>query len=65
MDTEAQEIESSMIKSGVVVVGVTPSAQSGKPSEMIKEGEAILEEEQELHLRPKCNCKCDGSCKRK
>ena len=63
MDPE-ENIEEGMVKSGVVIVGVTPSAQSGKPSEMVKEGEAILNNEQDLALKPKCNCKCDGSCKR-
>lgn len=63
MDPE-ENIEEGMVKSGVVIIGVTPSAQSGKPSEMIKEGEAILNNEQDIVLKPKCNCKCDGSCKR-
>lgn len=37
-----------MEKNGRVEVGKTPSALSGKPSEMIKKGEAITKEEAPL-----------------
>ena len=37
-----------MVKTGRVEVGVTPSVHSGKPSQMVKEGEAITEDEEEL-----------------
>lgn len=30
-----------MIKEGVVVLGKTPSVESGRPSDMIKDGEAV------------------------
>ena len=51
-----EEIEPMMEKRGMVEVGVTPSIHSGKPSEMIKQGEAILSCEDELDVA------CDGSC---
>jgi hypothetical protein len=37
-----------MVKRGRVEVGLTPSIHSGKPSEMVKKGEAITKDEEAL-----------------
>lgn len=42
--------EEPMVKNGRVEVGKTPSVLSGKPSEMIKKGEAITKDEKDLEV---------------
>lgn len=46
MATEVESTEG-MVKTGRVEVGVTPSVHSGEPCEMVKNGEAIREDEQD------------------
>ena len=58
---EQTDEEPQMEKRAVVVIGKTPSVHSGKPCEMIKNGEAILSSEEELNAA--CNGKCNGKCK--
>ena len=59
--TEETNEEPQMEKRAVVIIGETPSVHSGKPCEMIKQGEAILACEEDLNAA--CNGKCNGKCK--
>lgn len=70
-----QDIEEpQMEKRGVVVIGVTPSVHSGLPSEMIKQGEAILKSEVCIPCGTKVSSAvcglcwpqgaCNGACKK-
>ena len=45
-----ENIEEGMVKNGRVEVGKTPSVHSGAPSEMIKQGEAITQDEENLDV---------------
>lgn len=45
--TAEDDNEEGFVKCGRVLVGVTPSVHSGRPSEMIKSGEAIAKDEED------------------